>query len=103
MTDIRAKLGDPHALALAATRLDEGYRGMLNSLRTTQDADVALACKGAPAAERRMTERLLACTTAAMTGNLSAVRKQLGARIAEAMLRQIAADAGLDINRRGKA
>lgn len=90
MSDLIEKLESPEVIRPAIIRLHMCYRGALASLHAWEQIGPDASAKA------------LACMTAAVTGNLSAVRKVHGAHVAEAMLRQIAADAGLTITWRKK-
>lgn len=87
MSDLIEKLESPEVIRPAIIRLQMCYRGALAALQAWQLSGPDDTAKA------------LACMTAAITGNLSAVRKIHGAQVAEAMLRQVTADTGLDLTR----
>lgn len=86
MNDLIEMLESPAFIGPAAVRLLVAYECSLVVLRSVEP-------------NRNDTAKVLAGLTAAITGNLSAVRRVHGAHVAEAMLRQVAADTGLDLAR----
>lgn len=99
MTDLTDLLDDPEVIASTIERFQRTYDAALKCLVSWQVADSALDIRDQ---RSLVTAKAVAALTASITGNLSAVRKVHGAHVAEAMLRQIAADAGLTITWRKK-